>query len=356
MDTPVTFSFVSINKIRNRQYLAAMQNHAQRLDQTGKDRQREGADWRDNLGWPYGDDMGFKPFDCFERFIEKTGAVETKGAPLGFHMIVGLSPDWVKAKGDLHDPKNTANKELFAAAIDWANEAFGDGAVYNARMDLDEVGGAVVDVFVTPTTLGGGKHNKKLKISTHKAVRRLADKHQVKHGRLEFSAIQDDFGDYCKTYLDPTIQRGRPKKETGAKRLTAEEYGTWKDKAREEEARLIEEVRPRVQAMALEAIDRAVAKAEVEIYEKLESLADKIDQGKVLDILAPTEAGYQKIDGLDGDLQPLLSETEDRAAFVDQFKKGWRTLARFGRMMINIITQQPDKTAREAIDASCLEI
>jgi hypothetical protein len=351
MDNHVTFSFVSISKIRNRQYLAAMQNHAQRLDQTGKDRQREGADWRDNLGWPY-DDMGFKPLDCFERFLQKTGAVETKGAPLGFHMIVGVSPDWVRGKGDLHDPKNPANKELFSAAVDWANEAFGDGAVYNARMDLDEVGGAVVDVFVAPTTLGGGKHNKKLKISTHKAVRQLADKHQVKHGRLEFAAIQDDFGDYCKMYLDPEIQRGRPKKETGAKRLTAEEYGAWKDKAREEEARLIAEVKPRVQAMAWEAMDKAEAKAEAEFYAKMDALADKIDQGKVLDILAPTEAGYQKIDGLDGDLQPVLSANEDKTHFVEKFKKGWSVLAKFGRMIVNIISQQPEKTAREVLDSS----
>jgi hypothetical protein len=77
-----------------------------------------------------------------------------------------VSPEWVKAVGDLHDPDNPRNRALFDQAKAWAESWAGKGAVFGARLDLDEAGGAVVDLMISPVRTSRGKPV----ISTQKAL------------------------------------------------------------------------------------------------------------------------------------------------------------------------------------------
>ena len=61
-----------------------------------------------------------------------------------------ISPEWVKAAGDLHDPDNPRNRALFDQAKAWAESWAGKGSVFGARLDLDEAGGAVVETYRMP--------------------------------------------------------------------------------------------------------------------------------------------------------------------------------------------------------------
>jgi len=63
-------------------------------------------------------------------------------------MLCVVSPEWLAETGDPRDPENPRVKELFKASKEWAEEKFGPGCVIASRMDMDEAGSGVVDVFV----------------------------------------------------------------------------------------------------------------------------------------------------------------------------------------------------------------
>lgn len=58
---------------------------------------------------------------------------------------------------------------LFDQARKWAEEKFGPGSVIASRMDLDEKGGGVVDVFVVPIHEVRQRGKTKNQISVNKA-------------------------------------------------------------------------------------------------------------------------------------------------------------------------------------------
>ena len=61
-----------------------------------------------------------------------------------------VSPEWVQQAGDLHDRANPRYIALFDQAKAWAESWAGKGAVFGVRLDLDEKGGAVVDLMIAP--------------------------------------------------------------------------------------------------------------------------------------------------------------------------------------------------------------
>ena len=137
-----------------------------------------------------------------------------------------VSPEWVEKAGDLHDPDNPHNRQLFDQAKAWAESWAGEGAVFGSRLDLDEKGGAVVDLMIAPVRTSRGKPV----ISTNKA---MGEVKALTGERNEYSALQTSWADWCRDTLDAGIVRGTRKEITRRQHLSPETYGAVMDKARE---------------------------------------------------------------------------------------------------------------------------
>jgi hypothetical protein len=142
---------------------------------------------------------------------------------LGFHAMITVSPEWVSAAGgDPHDQKNPRNQLLLLQAVSWIESWCGENSMYCARIDLDEAGAGVVDIFVAPWRKDGrARRVERNRISTSKALTELRRKHKE---RMSYVAMQTDLADFCRKHIDPDIRRGRPKVETEAEHLEVEEY------------------------------------------------------------------------------------------------------------------------------------
>ena len=223
------FAFVRCDKIISRAQLGAMQRHARGEDGISKSRRRPDAEYR-ALAWDFeterlrvylaGKRGALNITDAFDNHLEQNDVEKLyKGAPLCLHLIVGVSDDWVKEGGNLHDPHNPRNQKLLKSARDWAESEL--GGCFAARMDMDEKGGAVVDVFVAPTYLKKTKRKTSVQISTNKALTRLANKHNQQYS---FSALQDSWAEYATEHLGMKFDRGESKERTKRENLRPEEY------------------------------------------------------------------------------------------------------------------------------------
>lgn len=224
------FAFVRTKPIRSVQYLGHQSRHAKREDETSKPRIRPDASPGSSLSWSI--DGGPKPdyAASFRALKSERGAGERKGSQLGLHMLVGVSPAWVREAGDLHDPHNPRNRQLIDAAKAWA-DSWSDGGCYAARLDLDETGGAVVDLFVAPVAEQRHKSGKaKAVISVNKALEIVSLNRTGKKSR-HYAALNTDWAEYARANLDHRLQRGRPKAETGAEHVGPDQYRTMMQEA-----------------------------------------------------------------------------------------------------------------------------
>ena len=217
---------IRVNKITSIAQLRGASLHAQRHDETGKARVREGAVPGEGLAWSKLDGNERDYLAAFKVHKAETGAGERKGAPIALQAICVVSPEWVEKAGGLHDPENPHNRQLFDQAKDWAESWAGDGAVFASRLDLDEKGGAVVDLMVSPVRESRGKPV----ISTNKA---LGEAKAMTGERNEYAALQTSWADWCARTLDPEIVRGTRKEITRRQHVSPETYGAMLDKARE---------------------------------------------------------------------------------------------------------------------------
>lgn len=128
--------------------------------------------------------------------------------------------------GDLHDAANPHNQQLSDQAKAWAESWAGEGAVFGARLDLDEKGGAVVDLMISPVRASRGKPV----ISTQKALTELKE---AAGERNEYAALQTSWADWARDHLDAEIVRGTRKEITARQHMSPETYGAVMDKARE---------------------------------------------------------------------------------------------------------------------------
>ena len=219
-------SAIRVNKITSIAQLRGQSLHAQRHDETGKARVREGAVPGAGLAWSKLDGNARDYLAAFKVHKAEMGAGERKGAPLALQAICVVSPEWVEKTGDLHDPENPHNRQLFEEARAWAEGWAGKGAVFASRLDLDEKGGAVVDLLVAPVRTSRGKPV----ISTNKALTELKS---AMGERNEYAALQTSWADWCGEKLDPEIVRGTRKEITQRQHVSPETYGAMLDKARE---------------------------------------------------------------------------------------------------------------------------
>lgn len=219
------FAYCRTKPITSVQYLGHQTRHAHRVDATSQPRIRSDAEAGTALSWSCDD--GPKPdyVASFKAFKKGKGASERKGAQLGLHMLVGVSPQWVKEAGDLHDPHNPRNRQLLDAARAWA-DTWSDGGCYAARLDLDETGGAVVDLFIAPTAEQKHKSGKsKRVVSVNKALEAISLARTGKKSK-HYSALNTDWAEYAREHLDARLERGRPKGETGAEHVGPDQYRT----------------------------------------------------------------------------------------------------------------------------------
>jgi len=216
---------IRINKIKSVAQLRGATHHAERLDATGKARVREDAEPGYALAWSKADnDRDY--LAAFKAHKSEMGAGERKNAPLCMQALCVVSPEWVEKAGDLHDADNPHNRQLFDQAKAWAESWAGEGAVFGARLDLDEKGGAVVDLMISPVRESRGKPV----ISTQKALTELKG---ISGERNEYAALQTSWADWCQQHLDRDIVRGTRKEITAREHLSPETYGAVMDKARE---------------------------------------------------------------------------------------------------------------------------
>lgn len=217
------FAYCRTKPIKSVQYLSHQSRHARREDETSKPRIRRDVSPGTALSWSCDD--GPKPdyAASFRAFKQSKGASERKGAQIGLHMLVGVSPEWIREAGDLHDPANTRNRQLLDAARAWA-DSWSDGGCYAARLDLDETGGAVVDLFIAPTAEQKHRSGKaKLTVSVNKALEAVAVKHTGKKGK-HYAGLNTDWAEYARQHLDQRLERGRPKDETGVQHVGPDQY------------------------------------------------------------------------------------------------------------------------------------
>jgi len=224
------FAYCRTEQIRSVQYLGHQSRHARREDETSKPRVRADATPGTALSWSCDDGPRPDYAASFRALKKAKGAGERKGAKLGLHMLVGVSPEWVKEAGDLHDPENPRNRELLDAARAWADTWSNDGC-YAARLDLDETGGAVVDLFIAPTAEQKHKSGKsKLTVSVNKALEAISLKHTGKKSK-HYSALNTAWAEYARAHLDPRLERGKPKGETGIEHVGPDQYRTMMQEA-----------------------------------------------------------------------------------------------------------------------------
>ena len=195
---------VRLNRICDTHYLVNQARHSRRTDKTSRVRPdafpgtaihqvSAGSDPRDYL-------------TNYRALQSKSGASARKGSAIACQLLVCVSPEWVEETGGLHDLNNPRNPALLNASIAWVESWAGDGSVFGARLDLDESGGATVDLFVAPfRELKHKSGARRLTISVRQALRELQFKY---HEAKSFCALQTGWAAWAGAYLDPRLQRG----------------------------------------------------------------------------------------------------------------------------------------------------
>lgn len=198
----------------------------ERHDEIGQARVREGAVAGEALAWSKVENSDRDYLAAFKVPKAELGAGERKNAPIAMQALCVVSPEWVQQAGDLHDRANPRNVALFEQAKAWAESWAGKGAVFGVRLDLDEKGGAVVDLMIAPVRESRGKPI----ISTHKPLNELK---AVTGERNEYAALQTSWAEWCQEHLNRSITRGLRRDLTAREHLSPETYGAVLDKARE---------------------------------------------------------------------------------------------------------------------------
>lgn len=208
--------------------IQSAERHAKREDLTSKARQRPDGDHRQNYFWSRaGEGLDHGGADYAAAFKAHKAAhgikTERKGAALGLHLLVGVSPEWLAEDGDPRDLSNPRVQKLIEHAKLWAEEWMGEGAVWAVRYDTDEAGAGVVDILASPVreNRAGRAKTGKPSISVNKALKELHDEYDES---TSYAAMQSSWADYAKEQLDLVLDRGNRASETNRKHVSPEAY------------------------------------------------------------------------------------------------------------------------------------
>ena len=246
--------------------------HAKRLDPVSQKRHIRDSD---PIAWSKAEG----PTDYVEAFKahkRATGAGERKGADLGMELKVVVSPEWLAETGDPHDAANPRVQQLVEEAQAWAESWGGPGSVWGVRYDTDERGSGVVDVFMSPVREQRHKSGKsKLVISCRKAKEELLAAERALEPDLKTSgaAMQSSWARWARERIDPRLERGKRKEETGAVHQNADLYARI---AQQKEADLLK--REKSLAEREEALMELERKAKERMLSELLSLDEDPEQ------------------------------------------------------------------------------
>jgi len=255
------YSCARVRLLKSTDTIVAMAKHGKRVDKSCEQRVNR-AKSADNIAWSCAENGD--PLDVFNAFKTRkknTNAKEYGKAAVGVHVLLIVSPEWVEQKGDLHDPKNPRNIALNKEAKVWAEKIFGENSVIATRMDMDEMGGAVVDVFAVPVV--ETKHRKTTKnvISVRKRLTQVFG-----DGRC-YRQIQDSWSDHCKATLSPELQRGISVEITGRKHVHSAIIGPALGEQKRIKKEIEEEtVSKRAELKAEEEAKRAAMQRDADIF------------------------------------------------------------------------------------------
>lgn len=218
------FAFVRAAPIKNANYLTAMSRHARRLD--GRSEIRSDAIAGTALVWQPPNTPQFEDGRDYRSnlrlHLHEHGAHIRKRAALGLHLLVGVSPAWVEETGSLHAMDNPRNVALFREALAWVETWASANSVFGARLDLDEAGGAVVDIFCAPLFEEAHKSGRRhLCVSNRKALKGL----QASYGTTKsYIALQCSWHGWAVCTLDQRLRRGEPVLQTKRRHLSVRAF------------------------------------------------------------------------------------------------------------------------------------
>lgn len=218
------FTFARVAPVRSVNYLTAMSRHARRLDNSCQIRPDAVAGtaltWRAPGVLPSDDARDY--YLGLRTHLRMHDGHLRKGAALAMHFLIGVSPAWVEEAGSLHAADNPRNLALFSEAIAWVESWAGSSSIFGARLDLDEAGGSVVDVFCAPLVEQRYKNAPaQLRVSIRYALNSL----QRAHGSSKsYSALQTSWHSWANSKLDVRLQRGESVSITGRKHLSVSSF------------------------------------------------------------------------------------------------------------------------------------
>lgn len=219
------FAYTRSEAINTYKRLKDLELHALRVDRLARENLRDGAIVGAGLDWP--DRSARRLTKAYGEFKKRNDADPRGGSQILHSVGVALSPKWITGDGKLdpYDPKNPNNILLLNTAVAWVKSFAGDDAIVSARMDLDEQGCGWVDVYFAPIRQQKykGRSETKAVISVNKCL----EDHALSHGYSKgshYAALNTSWAKYAQKHLDPSIQRGNPKKYTGKEHLPPRLY------------------------------------------------------------------------------------------------------------------------------------
>lgn len=294
--------------------ISSAESHAKRKDATSQERQVKGRSHTANYFWSKageGLEGGGADYGKAYRAHKKEFGITTerKGAALGNHLLVGVSPEFLTEEGG--DPRSLENPRVqlvIAEAKKWAESWMGEGAVWAVRYDTDEKGSGIVDIIGSPIREAKHKSGKsKSSISVRKAVMELQEKHGLKNA---WAAQQTDWAQWAQANISPDLKRGTPKKQTDRENVSPEAYAAGYESGYEKA--LQEAVRAAQEAVKAER-EEILANATKDAESLAEDILRASDTERRRNLLAEVEKAQEEITELKaevGSLKKLLNALE----------------------------------------------
>lgn len=247
--------------------LAAMEKHGKRLDESSAKRVI-----RDASPLVHGS------LDLRDRYDAHMDGIRqnAKATKPVLHFIVSLPSELLEGPkmGRFEGSKTDRQKMMLAQAVKFVNDTHGGSAVFAARVDRDELGESIIDVFASP------KYEKRTKrtpadeagvmwASATRFGKELAEKHEdeirrrhpeAKAGRLTAPrmvgiALQSDFASWFQRVngvaLSPKVEKGT----SAPDRIEKEAH----DRIEAHKAEMIEEVKVSARRITHDSEERAVS-------------------------------------------------------------------------------------------------
>jgi hypothetical protein len=233
----------------------AMERHGKRTDRSGKQRSI-----RDETA------LVWNTLDLKVARQVHMSNVAQQGQTAALHVLCQFPTELVKA--DEH-----GQFKMLIHAVQFVNKFHGGRAVFAARMDRDEAGRHVVDVFAMPTYERTYKDGRTaMRASVSKFTKAEAKQRYGKDDRRsQGSALQDAWFEYLRDELGLNVQRPERKKTTAKDRVEPEVYGLIQDRKKatadaQKAARLVKGAE-RLAARTGQALSRSARRLHREIQD-----------------------------------------------------------------------------------------